>query len=267
MRATTPHHDDTFAVLEREIQRIKTKEYGAVDDEDRKTLDEVFDKQAMFAIYKLMKEGLIEKIDFPISTGKEANVFRVISPDGEYYALKIYRTSNLSFKRIARYIEGDPRFKGIMSSRRKVIFAWATKEFRNLHRLMEAKVRVPEPIKFHQNMLLMEYIGTEEYPAPMLRQVELEDPAKTYRTVLRYMKLAYQKAGLVHGDLSEYNILIEDGKPVFIDVGQAFVVEHPNSKEFLKRDIYNINHYFRSLDIDIKDPDELYRQITKVGKK
>lgn len=265
MSAKKPHHDDTFAVLEHEIQRIKTKGADAVDDEDRKTLDEVFDKQAMLAIYKLMKEGLVDRIDFPISTGKEANVFRVISPEDEFLALKIYRTSNLTFKRISRYIEGDPRFKGIMTSRRKIVFAWASKEFRNLHKLMDAKVRVPEPVKFHQNMLLMEYIGTGEFPAPMLRQVELDDPGGTYKTVLRYMRLAYQKAGLVHGDLSEYNILMEDGEPVFIDVGQAFMVEHPNANEFLKRDIHNITAYFRSLDVKVKDEGEAYKQITKVA--
>jgi len=262
-----PRHDDTFAVLERDVQKIKQKDYGAVDDEDRKTMDEVFDKQALLAIYKLMTEGLIDKIDFPISTGKEANVFRVITSENKFLALKIYRTSNLTFKRIARYIEGDPRFHGIKGSRRKVVFAWATKEFRNLQRLTDAKVRVPKPIKFHQNMLLMEYIGTTEMPAPMLRHVELDDPASTYKTVLRYIKLAYQKAGLVHGDLSEYNILMEYDGPVIIDVGQGMMLDHPNANEFLKRDIHNINRYFRSLDVETMDPQDIFRKVTKAGKK
>jgi RIO kinase 1 len=261
-----PRHDDTYSVLERKIHKIKTKEYGAVDDEDRKTLDEVFDKPALLTIYKLMKDGLIDTIDFPISTGKEANVFRVTSPDGDFYALKIYRTSNLTFKRIARYIEGDPRFKGIHGSRRKVIFAWAIKEFRNLQRLREAKIRVPEPIKFNQNMLVMEFIGTEGTPAPMLRDVELEDATKTYKTIVKYIKLAYKKAELVHGDLSEYNILMHEGQPVIIDLGQGMVIEHMNSKEFLIRDIENINRYFRSLDVKVVEPAELMKQIVGVKK-
>lgn len=261
-----PRHDDTYSVLERKIHKIKTKEYGAVDDEDRKTLDEVFDKPALLTIYKLMKDGLIDTIDFPISTGKEANVFRVTSPDGDFYALKIYRTSNLTFKRIARYIEGDPRFKGIHGSRRKVIFAWAIKEFRNLQRMREAKIRVPEPIKFNQNMLVMEFVGTEGTPAPMLRDVELEDATKTYKTIVKYIKLAYKKAELVHGDLSEYNILMHEGQPVIIDLGQGMVIEHMNSKEFLKRDIENINRYFRSLDVKVVEPVELMKQIVGVKK-
>ncbi|MDD1747160.1 MAG: serine protein kinase RIO [Methanomassiliicoccales archaeon] len=261
-----PHHDDTFAILERRIQQIKTKDYGAVEDEDRKTLDEVFDKPALLVIYKLMTDGLIETIDFPISTGKEANVFRVTSPDGDYYALKVYRTSNLTFKRISRYIEGDPRFQGLHGSRRKVIFAWATKEFRNLQRLKDAKVRVPEPIKFSHNMLIMEFIGEEGNPAPLLRHVELEDPTKTYKTVIKYVKLAYKKAGLVIGDLSEYNILMQRGEPVIIDVGQGMTVDHFNSKEFLVRDIKNINHFFRSYDVKTIENDVLLKQIMGVKK-
>lgn len=258
-------HDDTFHALERKIHQIKLKDYGAVEDQDRKTLDEVFDKPALLTIYKLMTDGLIETIDFPISTGKEANVFRVTSPDGDFYALKIYRTSNLTFKRIARYIEGDPRFKGIHGSRRKVIFAWATKEFRNLQRLRVAKVRVPEPIKFSQNMLVMEYIGIEGgNPAPPLKEVDLDDPARIYKTTIRYMRLAYQKAQLVLGDLSEYNILMQDDEPVIIDVGQGVMTDHLNAKEFLLRDVENINRYFRSWDVEVMETEKLMRHIMGV---
>ena len=260
-----PKHD-VLHRLEREVQQIKAKEYGAVEAQDRKTLDEVFDKPALLNIYKLMTDGLIETIDFPISTGKEANVFRVTSPNGERYALKIYRTSNATFKRIARYIEGDPRFKGLRGSTRKIIRAWATKEYRNLLRLKEAKVRVPTPIKFNNNMLLMEYIGTEEMPAPMIRNVVLENPTEVYELIVKYMRFAYQKAQLVHADLSEYNILWQDG-PVIIDVGQAMMLDHPNALEFLRRDVENVNRYFRSLDVDVMDTEETLRTITKRGKK
>jgi len=261
-----PRHDDAFHALERKIHQLKLKDYGAIEDQDRKTLDEVFDKPALLTIYKLMTDGLIDTIDFPISTGKEANVFRVTSPDGDFYALKIYRTSNLTFKRISRYIEGDPRFKGIHGSRRKIIFAWATKEFRNLQRLREAKVRVPEPIKFSQNMLVMEYIGVDGNPAPSLREVELEDPAMTYKTIVKFMKLAYKKAGLVLGDLSEYNILMQYGEPVIIDVGQGLMADHPNAKEFLLRDVENINRFFRAYDIKVLESGALARQIMGVKK-
>jgi len=261
-----PRSDQALHSLERTIQKIKSKDYGTVEDQDRKTLDEVFDKPALLTIYKLMTDGYIDTIDFPISTGKEANVFRVTSPEGKRYALKIYRTSNATFKRIARYIEGDTRFRGIQGSTRKIVQAWATKEYKNLQRLTDAKVRVPAPIKFHNNMLLMEYIGTEEMPAPMLRNVLLEDPGAVYKLILKYMRLAYRKAELVHADLSEYNVLWQDG-PVIIDVGQATMLDHPNAMEFLKRDVENINRYFRSLDVKVLSTEDALTKITKGAKK
>jgi len=132
--------------------------------------------------------------------------------------------------------------------------------------LKDAKVRVPEPIKFSQNMLVMEFIGEEGTPAPMLRNVELEDPSKTYKTVVKYVKLAYKKAGLVIGDLSEYNILMQRGEPVIIDVGQGMTTDHYNSKEFLVRDIKNINHFFRSYDVKIIENEVLLKQIMGVKK-
>ena len=71
----------------------------------------------------------------------------------------------------------------------------------------------------------------------------------------------YQKAGLVHADLSEYNILYYKRKPVIIDVGQAVLTDHLNSKDFLERDVKNINRYFRSLDVDIEDSDHIINNI------
>jgi RIO kinase 1 len=259
--------DDVNDYIERQVHQIRQKAKGAKDAEDVKTMDEVFDKPTLLSIYKLMKEGVLDTVDFPISTGKEGNVFRITAPDGKLLALKVYRTSNSTFRSIARYIEGDPRFKGLTSSHRKLINAWCIKEFRNLHLLEDAGVRVPSPVTFHNNMLVMEYIGSPTQPAPMLRSVIIPNPTKTYRTILKYMRLAYRKAELVHGDLSEYNILMNGEEPVIIDVGQAMTLEHPNADDFLKRDIQNINRYFRSLDVKIKSDTDVLAQIKlKKGK-
>jgi serine/threonine-protein kinase RIO1 len=94
-------------------------------------------------------------------------------------------------------------------------------------------------------MLLMEYIGTEQMPAPMIRNVLLEDPTATYKLILKYIRLAYQKAELVHGDLSEYNILMEEGKCVLIDWPQWMETDHQNAQVILERDIDNILAYFQ----------------------
>ena len=259
--------DKDLAQLEHQVESLRLRRSENAQDDARKVLDEVFDRRTMMAIYKFMKSGVIDTVDFPISTGKEGNVFRVTDPEGDLIAMKIYRVSNSTFHNIAKYIEGDPRFKGLQGSHRKIVFAWSAKEFKNLCRMTEAGVRVPEPVRFHRNILFMEYIGTEEEPAPSLKNSYLENPDEIYKTILKYMKIMYQKAELVHGDLSEYNILMENGKPVIIDVGQAMLIDHVNSLDFLKRDITNINRYFKSLDIKIKTDAEVLKFIQGAKKK
>ena len=240
---------ESFSAHERRIEALRIK-------------DKSTDEQTLLAIYKLMTDKVIDTVELPISTGKEGNVFLCTSPDGGLLALKIYRVSNATFKRIARYIEGDPRFRGLTGSHRKIIFAWATKEFRNLQRLETAGVRVPSPIRSYRNLLAMEYIGTEEAPAPMMRDVELADPESTYNTIAEYVRLAYEKAELVHGDLSEYNILMHKDEPVIIDCGQAMTTDHPNALEFLRRDIANLNRYFRSIEAEVTDNEKLFQMVT-----
>jgi RIO kinase 1 len=254
---------EAYAQLEHKIMALR--ENSRTGDE-RKTLDEVFDRDTILGIYKLMTDGVVDTIEYPVSTGKEGNVFAAKDPDGKLVALKVYRTSNATFNRISRYIEGDKRFRGIAGSKRKIIMAWASKEFRNLQRLKDAGVNVPTPIRFHRNMVVMKYIGTKNGPAPTLRNVALDDPQAVYETVIESMRLAYQEAELVHADLSEYNILYYRKKPVIIDVGQAVLTEHVNAKEFLRRDIENVNRYFRSLEADIMDKEKVFQTVTGAPK-
>jgi RIO kinase 1 len=99
-----------------------------------------------------------------------------------------------------------------------------------------------------------------------MKDVALEDPEKIYNLIVEYMRLAFQKAELVHGDLSEYNVLIYEGDPVIIDCGQAMVTDHPNALDYLRRDITNINEYFRSVGVKVINDDEVFRLVTG-GKK
>ncbi len=121
----------------------------------RRTMDEVFDQQTLMIIYDLMTNEVFDILDFPISTGKEGNVFRANVAGGGFVAVKIYRTSNATFNTIQKYIIGDPRFRGLHGNRRKLIYAWAQKEFKNLARMREHKIRCPEPIVCRKNVLVM----------------------------------------------------------------------------------------------------------------
>jgi len=249
-------YDEMYSYLEARVDALKTNKTG----DERQTVDEVFDKQTLMTLYDLMTNGVIDSVMFPISTGKEGNVFYAEDEDGEPLALKIFRTSTSTFKRVSKYIEGDPRFKGLTGNRRKMIYAWANKEYRNLQRYYEAEIPVPEPVSFSKNCLVMEFIGDENGPAPQLKDVVLEDPNDTYDEVISFIIDGYKDAHLVHGDMSEYNILMMDDQPILIDCGQAMTADHFNSKELLERDINNINRFFKNRGADIIKTDVIMEE-------
>jgi len=242
-----PSYDEKYAFLEKRVDALRTNRTG----DERQTDGQVFDKKTLMTIYDFMTGGVIDSIHYPISTGKEGNVFYAENEDKEPMALKIFRTSTSTFKRVTRYIEGDPRFKGVAGNRWKMIYAWTNKEYRNLQRYSEAGIPVPEPIAFDKNCLLMEFIGNETGPAPQLKDYPMDDPTEMYDEVLSFIIDGWQDAHLVHGDLSEYNVLIQNGQPILIDCGQAMTNDFFNAKDLLARDIKNVNHFFKGKGADV----------------
>ena len=228
---------------------------------DRKTQDDVFDKSTLSSLEKLISNKVIDTLDFPISTGKEGNVFRGTSPNKKHIAVKIYRTSNSTFKHMAKYIVGDPRFKSIHKTRRDIIYNWTKKEFLNLEKLLMADIRAPRPIEKIKNVLVMEYIGDSEKPAPLMKDVELKNPEKIFLTLIDFISKMYKKVELVHSDMSAFNVLIYKDQPYIIDLGQGVLLEHQNAHEFLKRDIHNIVKFFKKYDIE-SDEIKIYNDIT-----
>ncbi|MDI9611352.1 MAG: serine protein kinase RIO [Archaeoglobaceae archaeon] len=200
-----------------------------------------------------------------VSTGKEANVFYA---DGIYagrdvpMAVKIYRIETSSFDKMDDYIFGDRRFDYRVSKKDK-IYLWTEKEFKNLERAYENDVSVPKPYTYLKNVLLMEFIGENEIPAPTLVEIGKDlaefDVESIFYDIIKNLKKLYQKAELVHADLSEYNIMFFD-KPIIIDMGQAVLRDHPNAKELLKRDIKNLAIFFRKFKVRV-DEKEVYFEI------
>jgi RIO kinase 1 len=219
----------------------------------------VFDDATLGALYRLVQHGHIEAFGGPISTGKEANVYEALGADDQV-AVKVYRINASDFKDMREYLVGDPRFEELGGDKKRVVLAWTRKEFANLQRARKAGVRVPEPIAVERNVLVMEYIATDGERAKRLNEVQIENPATAYNVVREYMR-RLDDAGLVHGDLSEYNVVFHDGQLVFLDMGQAVTVHHPNAEEFLRRDCRNVAAFFARQGLET-DADDLYAFVT-----
>lgn len=235
--------------IDRLLDRLRIKEK---DSESRKIYAEVFDERTLRVLYKLSAKGYIQALGGVVSTGKEANVFYAdgrIDGEDRALAVKIYRTETTEFFKMDEYLFGDKRFDMRRISRKELIFIWVEKEFRNLERAHSAGVNVPEPYDYLKNVLLMEFLGENEKPYPTLFELRRELPDVTdvyelYTRVKENLARLYRNAELVHADLSEYNIVLIDDEPFFIDMGQSVLTDHPMALEYLERDVKNILRFF-----------------------
>jgi RIO kinase 1 len=214
-----------------------------INREKFKVYKDVFDEKTLRVLFKLESDGYFEELASPISIGKEANIFSAVNKDGDYVIVKIYRINNTDFKKMYSYISADSRFAGLNNQRRKVIFAWAQREYRNLMIAREAGANVPTPYAVKDNVLVMELIGDKENAAPRLKDKSAKNSKLFYSNILKNIKFLY-KAGIVHGDLSEFNILNFNEKPFIIDLSHGTKIDSALSEELLERDLNNLVRYF-----------------------
>ncbi|MEM2109276.1 MAG: serine protein kinase RIO [Candidatus Odinarchaeota archaeon] len=249
--------DKIIRLLDFKLDQFRVKKK---DEEDFETQEGVLDKPTLETLYNLAKRRFLTEMYGVISAGKEANIYWAKNM-GVDYAVKIYRTSTANFKAIRNYIRGDPRFKKIKRGIRPLIYTWALKEFKNLQRAMSVGVRVPQPVIVKNNVLIMEFIGADGKPAPLLKDVILESPGKIYNLICDFIKLLYRKAKLVHADLSEFNIMY-NGEPVLIDMSQSVLTCHPLALDYLKRDIAVISKFFKSIGVRVMDEEDFLEEVT-----
>jgi RIO kinase 1 len=242
------------------VQRQRDREFNEFrerleDTEQFKVEQSVFDDATLAALYKLVQDGYVQAFGGPISSGKEATVYSALGDEerGEV-AVKVYRINASDFRDMREYLVGDPRFEELSGDKKRVVLAWTRKEYANLKRAQKAGVRVPDPIAVQRNVLVMEFLGSDGERAPTLDDAHLENPETAFEVVREYMRRLYD-VGLVHGDLSEYNIIVHDGELVIIDLGQAVTIHHPNSGEFLTRDCANVAAFFQRQGMDVHGDD------------
>ena len=239
---------------------VKRSLYNGRDE--RATTEQVMDPKTRMVLFKMLSRGFLSEINGCLSTGKEANVYYAKQPSGAELAIKVYKTSILVFKDRDRYVSGEWRFRNgyCRSNPRKMVSVWAEKEMRNLKRLHEAGVPCPEPLLVKRNVLVMKFLGAEGWPAPRLKDAGLSSRRlqQCYWQVVRNMRVMFHKCRLVHGDLSEYNMLYHGGNVIFIDVSQSVEHDHPHSFNFLRMDCQNVNDFFRREGLEPMSTRELF---------
>ncbi|XP_065873074.1 uncharacterized protein [Euphorbia lathyris] len=229
---------------------------------DRATVEQAIDPRTRMVLYKMMNRGVCQNINGCISTGKEANVYHATKADGQELAIKVYKTSVLVFKDRDRYVQGDYRFRHgyCKHNPRKMVKTWAEKEMRNLMRLKAAGIRCPTTYLLRLHVLVMEFIGRDGYAAPRLKDaaLSLDKLREGYVEMIIAMRTLYQKCKLVHGDLSEYNILYFEGHLYIIDVSQSVDLDHPSSLDFLREDCLHVSDFFKKHGVAVMTIRELF---------
>ncbi|ABP51401.1 MULTISPECIES: serine protein kinase RIO [Pyrobaculum] len=236
------------------------------DSDYYKVLDDAINSYTWAAVVKLQERKVIDEVLGPIGQGKEAKIVLAKRHDGSYAVLKIFYPVPVRFtKSRYGYIFGDPRFRNLkISDQLHLVEVWCRKEYGNLSRAYEAGVQVPRPYGFYRNVMVMQFIGVGNMPAPRLEEVglnNLDDPQAVFYEILKNLEKTYIAAGLVHGDLSPFNVLYDGEKPWIIDWGSAVRRGHPKEHEYLRRDVERVLRFFKNP----LDPHYLFKRLVERG--
>ena len=212
----------------------------------------------------LVEDGIVDKVTRQLMSGKEATVYVVLC-GGETRCAKVYKEANRrGFHQAVHYTEGRKvknsrqaraMEKGSRYGRKEQESAWQHAEVDALYKLAAAGVRVPHPYGFYEGVLLMELVSDEHgAPAPRLNDLELaEAQAREFHAFLIRQVVLMLCAGIVHGDLSEFNILVDSRGPVIIDLPQAVdAAANNNASRMLERDVENLANYFGQFAPDLQ---------------
>jgi RIO kinase 2 len=192
------------------------------------------------AMNALVKADVLEAFGKPLGVGKESDVYDALAPGGERVAIKFHRLGRTSFRQTRR-------LRGYIADRRHISWLYqsrlaAEKEYEALKIVHPMGVAVPKPVGQNRHVVVMNMIeGAELYRVP-----EIANPEEVLDEILLNVRKAYQRAGVVHADLSEYNVVLKpDMHVLIIDWPQYVKTSHPNADMLLTRDVQNILRFFR----------------------
>lgn len=206
------------------------------------------------ALRDYVKKDLITALGAIIAKGKESDVFEVLTEEGTAYALKFYKIGRTSFTNVrkTRRIE-ESEIKSWMAAN----YEAAHREYNALRKLRGVSPGFPEAVAYSRSSVLLQQVSGVR----LSQRPELVDPEKSFRLILEAVKAAYQKAGLINGDLSEYNILTDGAAVWLIDWPQSVSSSHPNAEDYLRHDVKAVVSFFRRAYGVVGDADEAFAYV------
>jgi RIO kinase 2 len=194
----------------------------------------------ILALHTLVEREMIGQLGPLIGKGKESDVYGCMDDNGNIFALKIYRIGRTSFKNIKR-------LRGFLGNRKHASWLYinrlaAKKEFEALNKIYELKLNTPKPIAFNRHIIVMSYLRGKE----LAYHSNVKNPVKIFNKIIKQVKIIYQKAKMIHGDLGEFNIVVDHKDNILIiDWLQWVPSDHPNANLLLERDIGNVCNFFK----------------------
>ncbi len=194
----------------------------------------------LLALHTLVEKNIISQLGPFIGKGKESDVYSCMDDDKNIFAAKFYRMGRTSFKSIKQ-------LRDIIGERSHLSWLYvnrlaAKKEYEALEKIYIQRLNTPKPIGYNRHIIIMSYLRGKE----LVYYKDIEKPLKIFNKIIKQYKIIYKKANMIHGDLGEFNIVIDEkGNILLIDWLQWVPTDHPNAKSLLERDIENICNYFQ----------------------
>lgn len=193
----------------------------------------------LLALHTLVEQNIISQLGPLIGKGKESDVYSCMNDDGDIYAAKIYRIGRTSFKNVKK-------LRDLIGNRGHLSWLYinrlaAKKEYEALEKIYKFKLDTPKPISYNRHIIIMSYLRGKE----LVYFKTIKNPMKIFNKIIKQLKIIYKKGKMIHGDLGEFNIVLDNkGNILIIDWLQWVQIDHPNSNFYLRRDLENVCNYF-----------------------
>lgn len=194
----------------------------------------------LLALHTLVEKNIISQLGPLVGKGKESDVYSCMDDERNIYAAKFYRMGRTSFKNVKK-------FRDLIGERGHLSWLYvnrlaAKKEYEALEKIYKLNLNTPNPIGYNRHVIIMSYLRGKE----LVYYKSIKKPIKIFNRIIKQLKIIYQKEKMIHGDLGEFNIVLDEkGNILIIDWLQWVSTDHPNANSLLERDITNICNYFQ----------------------